>query len=54
MLVNGLLKMAALHRLTRTSSAAATESEAESVWDFSNHEKCGRTAGSRRLQRLVR
>jgi hypothetical protein len=40
--------------LTRTSSAAATESAAGNLWNCFSHKECGRTAGSRRLQRLVR
>src|SRR5437773_1858273 len=36
--------------LTRKSSAAATGSEAENLWNCFNHKKCERTAGSRRLR----
>src|SRR5436190_14883342 len=52
---NGLRpRMMSMRDLTRTSSAAATESEAENLLKYFSHKKCERTAGSRRLQRFVR
>jgi hypothetical protein len=42
------------NHLTRPGSAAATGSAAENLLNDFNHRKCERTAGSRRLQRLVR
>src|ERR1044071_7847370 len=44
----------ARQHLTRTSSAAATGSEAENLLKYFSDKNCERTAGSRRLQRFVR
>jgi hypothetical protein len=42
------------YHLTSQSSAAATGSEAENLWNCFSHKNCERAAGSRRLQRFVR
>ena len=42
------------HHLTRRSSAAATRSEADNLWNCFSQKKAECAAGSRRLQRLVR